>query len=198
MPTLSVDDLILDQAEYAAVRRDRRADAIALRRLRRVPLGDAVVVEFENDATLAYQAQEMLYVERVGDPAVAAAEIAVYERLLPTARTLTATLLIAIAEPANVRAELNRLDGLHEAIALHIGSTRTEVREIPPPGEGPSEHTVSVHFLAFDLSPAAVDALNAGEPARLVVDLAAYPVTAELTPTLTALLAGDLRSVGSS
>lgn len=192
---MSVADLILDQTEYAAVRRDRRADAIALRRLRRVVLGDTVVVEFENEATLQYQAQEMLYVERVSDPSVAAEEIAVYERLLPSPQTLTATMLVEIAAPEAVRAELARLDGLHDRIELHIGDTVTTAREIPPPDEGPSPHTVTVHFLGFDLSEAAVAALAAGAASRLVVDHPSYAAAADLSPTLLSLLAGDLRAV---
>lgn len=194
MPALSVDDLILDQAEYAAVRRDRRADAIALRRLRRVLLGDLVVLEFENDATLRYQAQEMLFVERVTDPAVAAEEIAVYQRLLPSAQTLTATMMIEVPDQDQVRSELDRLDGLHEAISLRIGSTVTKAREIPPPGEGPSPRTVTVHFLAFDLTEPAAAALADGGSARLVAELPSYRAEVDVSATLISLLVGDLRA----
>jgi Protein of unknown function (DUF3501) len=192
VPTLSVDDLILGPEEYAAVRRNRRADAIALRRLRRVPVGDLITIEFENNETLHYQAQEMLYVERVADPILAAQEIEVYARLLPTSQMLTATMLIEITDQSTVRSELERLDGVHTAVELHLGATVTRGREIPPPEEGPSPHTVSVHFLAFDLSPVAVRALGAGEPARIVISHPAYAREAPLSAATAALLAGDL------
>jgi Protein of unknown function (DUF3501) len=194
VPTLSVDDLILDPEEYAAVRRDRRADAIALRRLRRVLVGDEITIEFENNETLHYQAQEMIYVERITDADQAAQELSVYARLLPTSQMLTATMLIEIVDQSVVRSELARLDGVHEAVTFQVGAAVTRAREIPPPEEGPSPHTVSVHFLAFDLSPEAIAALAAGEPARIAIEHPAYPWAATLGPATTALLAGDLRA----
>jgi len=194
VPPLSVDDLILDPNDYAAVRRDRRAHAIALRRLRRVGVGDLISIEFENEETLRYQAQEMIYVERVTEESAAAEEIEVYTRLVPSGHTLTATMLIEITDQASVRDELARLDGVHESVALKVGPTVVPAREIPPPEEGSSAHTVSVHFLAFDLPEAAAHALAAGVPAWLVIDHPAYTAEAELSSATKALLAGDLGS----
>jgi hypothetical protein len=50
--SLSLDDLVLDPARYAALRPGVRAEAIALRRQRRVHVGDLVVLEFEDARTL--------------------------------------------------------------------------------------------------------------------------------------------------
>jgi hypothetical protein len=192
LSSLSVDGLILEPEVYASVRPSRRADAIARRRSRRLLLGELVAIEFENVDTLRYQAQEMLYVERVVDPTTAAAEIAVYERLLPTIGSVAATMLIEIQDPDRVRDELARLDGLHEAVRLEVGSQRIPGRDIPPPDEGPTAHTVSVHFLRFELSPTLLDALRSIEPARLVIEHAEYHAEAPLTPELIALLLGDV------
>jgi glycerol-3-phosphate dehydrogenase subunit C len=182
----------LSPEAYALVRGERRAEAITLRRARRVRLGDLVMLEFENAATLRYQAQEMLYVERVTDPNAAAAEVGVYERLRPTGSRLTATMFIEIDDPDRVREELGRLNGLHDAIRLEVGDAVCPARDIPPPEEGPSTHTVSVHFLGFDLSDAVIGALRDGSPARLVVDHPALQAGAELDPSLVTALLGDL------
>lgn len=192
MSTLSVEELILDPVQYAEVRKERRAAAIALRGERRVPLGDLVVVEFETGATLQFQAQEMIYVERITDPGRAAEELAVYERLLPGGTTLTATLLIEIADQEVVRSELARLDGLHRSIQFVAGDRSIPAREIPPPDEGPSLRTVSVHFLAFDLEDAAVRAMHDGQRVAVHADHPAYQAVTELSPRLVDRLLADL------
>jgi hypothetical protein len=189
--TLSPESFELSPEAYARVRKEWRARAIGLRRARRVQLGPVVSVEFENADTLHYQAQEMLYVERVTDPIAAAAEVAVYERLLPTPTTLTATLFVEIADPDAIRAELDRLDGLHDAIRLEVEDQRCRARDIPPPDEGPSKHTVSVHFLGFDLTPEVRSALRRGSPARLVADHPAYQAEAALDPELVRILVSE-------
>jgi hypothetical protein len=192
MSALTVEDMVLEPEAYSHVRAERRARAIALRRGRRVRLGDVVQLDFENSETLHYQAQEMLYVERVTDPVAAAEEIAVYQRLLPQGTTITATMFIEIDDPERIRDELTRLDGLHDAILLEVGGEVCRARDIPPPDEGPSARTVSVHFLGFDLGGAGLAALQAGKRARILVDHPAYRVFADLEPALVAALLDDL------
>lgn len=194
--TLSVDDLILDPARYREVRSDHRSRAIEARRERRIKLGDIVGLEFENADTLRYQAQEMLYVEGVTDPMAAAAEIAVYERMLPSARALKATLLIEITDAGQVRSELARLDGLHDCVRLEVADQISAGRDIPPPDEGPASHTVAVHFLAFDLAPAMLQSLTSGAAGQVVIDHPEYQATAALSPALLATLASDIAEAG--
>ncbi|MGH3745220.1 MAG: DUF3501 family protein, partial [Mycobacteriales bacterium] len=92
---------------------------------------------------------------------------------------------------AQVRAELGRLDGLHDAVRLEVGDVVVHARDIPPPEEGPAGHTVSVHFLGFDL-PADADELFAGDgTARVVVDHPAYRAEAVLGADLVSLVARD-------
>jgi hypothetical protein len=197
MTTLSTSDLVLDPARYAEQRPQRRAAAIELRRERRVQVGDMVAVEFENADTLRYQAQEMLYVERVTDAAAAEQEIAAYQRLLPTEHSLTATLLIEIADPDRVRSELARLHGLHDRVRLEIGGEVCPGVDVPPPDEGPADHTFSVHFLRFDLSPGAVDGLCGDAPARVVVDHPEYAAGTDLSPATRAQLVADLAAAAA-
>ncbi|MGB8650089.1 MAG: DUF3501 family protein, partial [Mycobacteriales bacterium] len=150
MTALSVDDLVLDPARYALLRPSVRAEAIELRRRRRLHVGDLVLLEFENAATLRYQAQEMLFVERVTDSAVAEEELTAYDRLLPGRTAVTATLLIEIADQDLVKPELERLAGLHDSVRLEVGAHRCPATDVPPPDDGPSDRTFSVHFLRFD------------------------------------------------
>jgi hypothetical protein len=189
---LSVADLVLDPTRYADQRKARRAAAIELRRSRRVQVGDLVALEFENAETLTYQAQEMLYVEGISDETAAAAELAAYQRLLPGPKTLTATMLVEIADQAEVKSRLQALAGVHDAIRLEVGDAVSPARDVPPPDEGPSERTFSVHFLRFDLPDEAVAALQGSAPARIVVEHPAYAASTELSAQTRAQLVSDL------
>lgn len=192
---LSVADVVLDRAAYAAARPARRAEAIALRAGRRLHLGDLVTVELENLETLRYQAQEMLHAEGITDENLAAEELAAYERLLPRHHSFTATLMVEVPEQERVRAELERLQGLHTRVSLRVGGSSCPAQDVPPPDDIPSERTYAVHFLRFDLSDAAVAALAAGEPAELVVDHPQYAAAAPLSPELAWALAAEVTAV---
>jgi hypothetical protein len=58
-------DLVPD-AEFARVRRERRAALLPLKRLRRVDLGPLCTVYFESYETMLFQIQEMLLIEKGG------------------------------------------------------------------------------------------------------------------------------------
>jgi len=194
---LSVDDVVLDRAAYAAARPARRAAAIALRAGRRLHLGDLVTVEVENLDTLRYQAQEMLHAEGITDEALAAEELTAYDRLVPHADSFTATLMIEVPDQDRVKDELVRLQGLHTSLALEVGGRRYAGEDVPPPDEVTSERTFSVHFLRFPLSQDAVAALAAGGPAALVVDHPEYTASAPLPEQLAKDLAAEMAAVAS-
>lgn len=195
MPTLSRDALVLDYRAYAAQRREARDRMIPLRKLRRVRLGDQLVLEFENTDTLQYQVQEMLFTEGVTDEGEVAHELEAYSRLLPSSHELCATLFIEVDDVAQVREELERLRGVQHAISIDVAGSRAQGVELPGPDEeGPSESTYSVHFLRFRFSDEQRDAFRDPEaPASLVVDHPEYaddtPLTGETRKSLLADLA---------
>jgi hypothetical protein len=196
---LSRDDLVLDLSAYADQRAAARDRMIPLRRGRRLRLGDIVVVEFENQQTLTYQVQEMLFTEGITDEAEVAHELEAYSRLLPTSHELKATLFVELDDPATVRAELDRLKGLQHSLRIEVGDAPNRHvvvgTELPGPDEdGPAESTYSVHFLRFVFDDAARDAFrDPAVPATLVVDHPAYaddvPIEGEARRALLADLA---------
>jgi hypothetical protein len=195
--TLDPARITTDHAAYAATRTDERARMIAVRRGRRIRVGDMLAFAFENAETLAYQVQEMVFTERLTDPADVAHELELYERMLPDAHSLVATMLVELTDPATIKNELARLEGLQRSISLEIGtgSDRLLVRgeEIPGPDEDPDVPStlVSVHVLRFRLTDAARDAFrDPAVPALLVVDHEGYADDAPISgDTRTALLA---------
>jgi hypothetical protein len=174
---LTVADISTDHQAYAARRPDLRRQMIPVRAERRVRVGDIVVVEFENEQTLCYQVQEMVYTERLTASADVAHEIEAYSRLLPGSHVLTATVFVELAVLETVREELRRLAGLQHSLFLEIGGQRVAGEEIPGLDEDPDvpTETVSVHMVRFALADEQRDAFRDPDvPAELVVDHPAY------------------------
>jgi hypothetical protein len=175
--TLTIQDITTDHQAYATGRAEARKRMIPIRAERRVRVGDILLFEFENLDTLRYQVQEMVFTERLSDPADVAHEIEVYERLLPSSHALTATMFVELRATESVRDELRHLAGLQNAIALEIDGESVAAEEIRGLDEDlsvPSE-TVSVHMFRFPLTDSQRDKFR--DPAvtvELAVDHEAY------------------------
>jgi hypothetical protein len=170
---------------------------IQLRASRRIRVGDLLLFEFENVDTLRYQVQEMVYTERLTDPADIQSEVELYGRMLPASHDLCATMFIELAETSTVRTELARLAGVQNAVTIEVGEHVVPSYELPGLDEDPDtpdRETVSVHVLRFHFDDAARDAFRDPEtPARLVVEHDEYaddtPISGETRLGLLADLA---------
>ena len=144
---------LLPDAEFAKVRRERRAALIAVKRLRRVELGPVCTIHFECYETMLFQVQEMLLVEKGGAEQVPD-ELAAYNPLIPQGQELVATIMFEIDDPVRREATLARLGGVEDCFFVAVGAER--VAGVP---EGDIERTrddgkaSSVHFLRFPLKP---------------------------------------------
>ncbi|MBX6388090.1 MAG: DUF3501 family protein [Frankia sp.] len=192
---LTAADITTDHKAYAATRADARRRMIPLRAERRVRVGDIVVFEFENLETLRYQVQEMVYTERLTDPADVEHEIEVYGRLLPTSHSLTATMFIELSSSATAQEELEYLSGLHRAVSLEIdGQTvpAVEIRGIDEDLDTPSE-TVSVHMYRFPLTDEQRDRFrDPAVPVELVIDHERYSDSTRIEGATRLSLLADL------
>jgi hypothetical protein len=196
---LSASDVITDHAAYAESRPELRRRMIPLRAGRRVRVGDVLLFEFENADTLRYQVQEMVYTERLSDPAEIQHEVELYGRMLPNSHELCATMFIELSDASTVRAELARLSGIQNSVSLEVGDHVVPSYELPGPDEDPDtpdRETVSVHVLRFRFDDAARDAFRDPEvPAQLVVEHPEYsddtPITGDTRRSLLADLSLD-------
>ena len=122
MKSLTLDDL-LPLAEFAGRRRELSAMHARYRdRYRRVAVGPAATLLFENRQTLWFRVQEVLRVARLSEPDRVQEELDLYNRLLPGRNRLQAALLIRIHNEADFAAELapwQRLEG--DQLRLHLG-----------------------------------------------------------------------------
>lgn len=125
MEALTLDDLLpLD--EYAGRRREFFAAHLRyLDRYRRVRIGPALTLVFENRQTLWFRLQEVLRVARLAEPARVTQELDLYNRLLPGKDRLQAALLIGVTDEARLREELAPWQELRgEQLTLHLGPAR--------------------------------------------------------------------------
>lgn len=148
MKTIDPKDVIPYET-YEKQREEFRSRIIALKQRRRLSIGPLLTIIFENRATLQFQIQEMIRVERIFDPAKVQDELNVYNALLPAAGELSATLLIEITEEAMMKHWLDQFMGLDhgEKVAIVAGGERA-FGEF----EGGHSHDTkisAVHFVRF-------------------------------------------------
>src|SRR5690349_7101875 len=98
-PAINTTDLLPTDV-YARLRPGYRGRILELKRRRRVIVGRHISVVFESRETVLYQIQEILWAERPSSAARIDEEIAEYERLIPRACELTATLMIHSGSPS--------------------------------------------------------------------------------------------------
>ncbi len=186
---------ILDLGEYEKVRDRFRARIIALKRLRRVGVGDHVSLVFENHDTVLWQIQEMVRTERIGDPAAIRFECDTYNEICPAAGELSATLFIEIVDQARAREMLDQLIGLDEHVVLRVGPHA--IRAEFDPGRSTAERIAAVQYVKFRLPPEAIQELR--RPAAevtLEIDHPNYRAKSVLGTETRASLVGDLTARG--
>ena len=124
MTPVTVDDLVLDRAAWERELDARRAEFVAYRRARRVELGELITLDFEDRTTVAWQVNRMLGIESIADADRIAEELAIYNRLLPGPRELSATMLIGIDDATELRRWKPLLIGIGAAVHVEVDGER--------------------------------------------------------------------------
>jgi hypothetical protein len=193
MRKLTVDDIV-DMRAYERERDEFRARVIALKKQRRVALGDLVTLVFENTDTMRFQIQEMARAEKMLRDEQIEHEVETYNELIPERGELSATLFIEITDQDVLREWLPKLPGIQRHVAFDVAGA--EVRGVEPDEERltrEDEITSTVHYLKFAFSPEQQAAFAAG-PVRLVVDHPEYQAQAVLSDGQRAALAADFEA----
>ena len=185
-------DDILPDADFAKVRKERRAALLPVKRLRRIELGPVCTVYFECFDTMLFQIQEMLLTEKGGEGQVAD-ELEAYNPLIPQGSELVATVMFEIDDPIRRANTLARLGSVEDCFFIQIGETRA-----PGAPEGDVERTredgktSSVHFLRFALTPDQIAVFRDPKTSIMVgCDHESYRHLAGLTPATRAELSRD-------
>jgi hypothetical protein len=184
---------ILNLYEYEKVREARRQAVIDLKRRRRVQVGRYLSFVFENRETVWFQIQEMMRAERIVDDAKVDDELEVYNGLLPKAGELAATMFIEIGDPGAVKPVLDALLGIdtRDYVRMEIDGRVIVGRFETGHSDEELGKLSAVHFVRFELPPAAREAFARSEVA-LVVDHPNERARATLSAETKATLAEDL------
>ena len=190
---ITADSLMTLEA-YAKWRKLHHGELIAHRKLRSVPLGEHITVQFESELSMRYQVQEMLRIEKIFEEEGIQAEIDAYAPLVPDGGNWKATMLIEYPDENERRRELARLIGVEDRMFVEVeGHPRVYAIADEDLERENEEKTSSVHFLRFELTPGMREAVKAGAGVKLGCDHTNYPAHGMLAPETLASLAGDLR-----
>ncbi len=153
-PRTITPDQLIPLAEYAGRRKQRRQELIAVKKKRRMEVGPFATFHFENHATMLFQVQEMLFIEKGGDEQVAD-EIAAYAPLVPQGRELVATVMLEIEDPVRRATALAKLGGIEHTMFLKVaGETIKGTAEDDQERTNEAGKASSVHFVHFPFTDA--------------------------------------------
>ncbi|HUS61271.1 MAG TPA: DUF3501 family protein [Acidimicrobiales bacterium] len=189
---------IADLRAYEREREEFRDKIIALKRRRRIPVGNIVTLVFENRDTIRFQVQEMARAEKMLSDAQIQGELDVYNALIPAAGQLSATLFIELTSKLALMDWLPRLVGIERSVQVVIGEgdDADVVGCVPEESHDAQltrdEITASVHYVRWELTPDQVERF-AAECVAVRVDHPAYRESTLLAPASRAELLTDLR-----
>jgi hypothetical protein len=192
MKHLSVNDL-WSLEEYARCRGEFRQQMIAHKERRQIRLGEHLRLMFEDRLTMQYQVQEMLRAERIFEPAGIQEELDTYNPLIPDGDNWKATMLIEYPDINQRRKALKKLCGIERHVWFQLEDLpRVYAIADEDMSRENDEKTSSVHFLRFQLDPAACRALQRGQELKIGVDHPRYDFSVELESGMRAVLLNDL------
>ncbi|MFZ2628068.1 MAG: DUF3501 family protein [Rugosibacter sp.] len=184
---------LLTLEAYAKARPAMRAEVLQAKQLRRIFLGEHVVLIFENEQLIRYQIQEMLRVEKIFDEAGIQHEFESYAPLVPDGGNLKATMQIEYADEAERTVMLTRLKGIEDSVWIGIAGFPPVFAIADEDMERENEQkTAAVHFLRFEFTPQMIAAAKNGAALSVGVDHPQYHAeTGALADAVRASLVAD-------
>jgi hypothetical protein len=187
-------DSLLSLEAYSKIRKTEKPAVIAHRKLRTVHLGEHVSVQFEDELTIRRQIQEMLHIEKIFDEEGIQSEIDAYAALVPDGSNWKATMLIEYPDAHERKRELARLIGVEDRMFVEVeGHARVYAIADEDLDRENDEKTSAVHFVRFEFTKAAREAVRAGAAVKIGCDHTNYPAHMAIAPETLASLAGDLK-----
>jgi hypothetical protein len=151
-PLITAADL-MPIADYIKVRKERRAEVVALKKNRRLEVGPFATFHFESWDTMWAQIQEMLYIEKGGEEQIQG-ELDAYNPLIPKGAELVATVMFEIDDPLRRARVLARLGGVEETAFIEVGGERIRGKAEEDQDRTTAEGKASsVQFVRFAFSP---------------------------------------------
>lgn len=191
--TISRDSLLTLEA-YAKARHAMRAEVMEEKKLRRIALGEHILLIFENELLIRYQIQEMLRVEKIFEEDGISHELESYLPLLPDGSNFKATMQIEYTDETERQRMLSLLKGVEDSVWVSVEGFDPVFAIADEDLERENaEKTSAVHFLRFELTAPMVAAAKTGATLSIGVD---HPqitaITGPLPEPVRASLVADL------
>lgn len=169
--------------KYSELRPQFRAQVMAHKKNRHVPLGEHATLYFEDRLTMQYQIQEMLRAERIFEAAGIQEELDAYNPLIPDGSNWKATFMVEYDDVDERQRALARLVGIEDKVWVQVeGCEKVYAIADEDLERETTEKTSSVHFLRFELTPATADAVKRGGNIAMGIDHEAYTVRLNAIP----------------
>lgn len=186
-------DSLMSLEAYSVWRKVHQADLITHRRMRSVPLGGHLNIQFESEMTVRYQIQEMLRIEKIFEKEDIQSEIETYAPLMPTGRNWKATVLLEYPNVDERRAALAQLIGIEDHLYVQVGDFERVYAIADEDLDRENEDkTSAVHFCRWELTEAMCAALMAGALLAVGCDHPHYTEQTVVTGDARASLLADL------
>ncbi len=167
---------LLPLEQYAEQRGDIRAEVMAHKKERRVPIGDHLALYFEDETTMRYQVQEMLRIEKLFEPGEIEDELAAYNPLIPDGTNWKATVMIEYSDETERRRRLAQLKGIENTLHIQIEGFDPVYAIVNEDMErSNADKTSAVHFARFEFTPEMIEAMRSGATITAGVRHDAYP-----------------------
>ena len=158
-----VRNSLLSLEEYAKQRPQIRTEAMRLKRIRNVYIGPNMTLQFENEATIRYQIQEMLRIEKTFEEAGIVDELDAYNPLIPDGSNLKCTQMIEFPDEDERKVRLSELVDIENRTYVQIqGYDRVYAIADEDLERANTEKTSSVHFSRFEFTAEMVTAIKNG------------------------------------
>ena len=186
---------LLTLEAYAKARPRMRAEVMEVKKLRRVMLGEHILLIFENELLIRYQIQEMLRVEKIFEEDGIQHEFDTYAPLVPDGDNFKVTMQIEYPDEDRRRVMLAKLKGVEDRVWVRVAGYDPvfAIADEDLDREN-DEKTSSVHFLRFQLTAGMVAAAKQGAALSVGIDHPEYQAnTGALAEAVRASLASDLK-----
>jgi hypothetical protein len=177
-------DQVVDYQTWTDQREAELERILQIKAPRRVHVGPHLTFLFENAATIRWQVQEMMRVERIVREKDVQHELDTYNELLGGPGELGCTLLVEIDDPADRAVKLRQWLRLPEHLYAELPDGRKVRARIDARQVG-EERLSSVQYVKFDV--------GGQVPVAIGCDLPEHTERAELAPAQKAALTEDLR-----
>ena len=154
---------LLSLEDYAKQRPEIRTEAMRMKRIRSVFIGPNMTLQFENEATIRYQVQEMLRIEKTFEEEGIMDELDAYNPLIPDGSNLKCTQMIEFPDEEERKVKLAQLVNVENRTYIQIqGFDRVYAIADEDLERANSEKTSSVHFSRFEFTADMVTAIKNG------------------------------------